>query len=148
MLDVSISKCGETRNFHTMFVIRWSMASLMYGRVVWLFAIKIDGSPFISFVHTFRVPYSQFTNFSYNVVLLPKTRNFFFPNSTIFRLVKLIFKKGYLYIYKQSLRAIEVDAYIKAYVDYKTPKISFHSITFWTPSSCLPIAVQIFACNG
>ena len=106
-----------------------TMAGLMYDRVFCLFAIKIDGAAYISFVHTFRVPNSHFTNITYNFVFLPKFGNFFFPNSTIFSLVKQIFKPGYFCIYKQSLRAIEMDAYIKAYVDYKTHKIFFHALT-------------------
>ena len=64
------------------------MASLMFGRVICLFASKIDGASNISFVHTFRVPYSQFTKITYNFILLPKIRNFFFPKATMFRLVK------------------------------------------------------------
>ena len=34
-----------------------AMANLMYGRVLCPFAIKIDGAPYLSFVHTFDVPY-------------------------------------------------------------------------------------------
>ena len=64
------------------------MTSSMYGHVLCLFAIKIDGVPYISIVHTFRVPYSKFTNITHNFVLRPKIRKFFFPNSTIFKLVK------------------------------------------------------------
>ena len=123
------------------------MGSLMYGRVFCLFVIKIDGAHYFWFVHTFRVPYSQFNNITYNFVLLTKIMKFFFLNMTILRLVKWTFKPGYFYIHKQSLRAIEVDAYIKAYVVYKTLKIFFHALIFWTPSSCLPIAFQIFACS-
>ena len=106
------------------------MASLMYGRVFCIFAIKIDSAPYISFIHTFRVPNSQFTNITYKFVLLLKIRNFFFPNSTMFRLVKYTFIQGYFNIYKQRLRSTEVDAYIKACVSFKTHKIFFHSSIF------------------
>ena len=49
----------------------------MSGRVFYVFAMKIDGTPYVSFDHAVRDSYLQFTSITFNFVLLPQIRNFF-----------------------------------------------------------------------